>query len=166
MNLLIVRHAIAFERDAKRWPDDRARPLRPEGISRARRAAAGLKHWADRPQLLLTSPLTRAKQTAEILTQNAEWPRAVECPALAPGEPPESALDALRGHGGSEVIAVVGHQPGLGELIAACLPGSAQAQAFELRKFGVALLSFEGVPRSGTATLRWLLAPKLLRALR
>ena len=159
-----MRHAIAFERDPKRWPDDRIRPLTPEGISRARQAAKGLKRLFDRPQSLLTSPLTRAKQTAEILTGFAGWPSALECAALSPGESPEAALEALRAQR-HKTIALVGHQPSLGELMAACIPGHALARSFELRKFGVALLSFDGVPRAGQATLRWLLSPKLLRAL-
>ncbi len=165
MDLLIVRHAIAFERDAKRWPDDRARPLTSEGAARGRQAAKGLKRLVDRPQRLLTSPLTRATQTAEILTQFAGWPTALDCPALAPEEPPEAALEALRSQP-QKLIAIVGHQPGLGQLIAACVPGAVQPQAFELKKFGVALLSFDGAPRAGRAALHWLLAPKLLRTLR
>ena len=165
MDLLIVRHAIAFERDAKRWPDDRIRPLTSEGGTRARQAAKGLKRLVDNPQRVLTSPLTRAKETAEILAQFAGWPTALDCPALCPEEPPEAALEALRAQP-EKLIAVVGHEPGLSRLIAACMPGAVQPQAFELKKFGVALLSFDGAPRPGRAALKWLLAPKLLRALR
>ena len=76
MELLIVRHAIACEGDAKRWPDDGARPLSPRGVLRARRAAAGLKKLAVRPVRVLVSPLVRTQQTAAILTQYAGWPRA------------------------------------------------------------------------------------------
>jgi phosphohistidine phosphatase SixA len=60
---------------------------------------------------------------------------------------------------------VVGHQPGLGRLLAACLPGG-EAAAFELRKMGVALLSFQGSARPGRGRLVWLLPPKILRAAR
>lgn len=165
MDLLIVRHAIAFERDSKRWPDDSERPLTAEGIARARQAAKGLERLVDRPRRLLTSPLTRARQTAEILTEFAGWPKALDCPALSQGQSPEAALEALRAQP-QKLIAVVGHQPGLGQLIAACLPGAAKSQAFELKKFGVALLSFDGAPRAGHASLCWLLAPKLIRAAR
>lgn len=165
MDLLIVRHAIAFERDANRWPDDRKRPLTPEGTARARQAAKGLKRLVDTPQHHLTSPLTRAKQTADILTEFASWPAPVDCPALSPDESPEAALEALRA-GSRDLVAIVGHQPGLSELIAACLPGASQPKAFEIKKFGVALLSFDGPPRAGHAALRWLIAPRLLRASR
>lgn len=165
MKLMIVRHAVAFERDPKRWPDDRTRPLTPEGALRARRAAQGLKRVADRPARLLTSHLTRSVQTAAILTAVARWPRALECAALTPEGSPEAVLKALQGQP-DDLIAIVGHQPALGRLIARCLPGEARPQAFELKKFGVALLSFDGVPCAGGATLGWLLTPGLLRALR
>jgi phosphohistidine phosphatase len=69
MELLIVRHAIACERDTRRWPDDGARPLSPRGVVRARRAAAGLKKLELRPVRVLASPLVRTQQTAAILTQ-------------------------------------------------------------------------------------------------
>lgn len=165
MDLLVIRHAIAFGRDADRWPDDRKRPLTAEGTARARQAAKGLERLVDRPQCLLTSPLTRAKQTAQILTEFARWPIALDCPALSPREPPEAALEALRAES-HNLIAIVGHQPGLGELIAASMPGSTRPKAFDLKKFGMALLSFDGAPRAGQAVLRWLLAPSLLRTSR
>ena len=95
MDLLIVRHAIAFDRDHRRWREDAARPLSPAGIRRARKAAAGLKKLTARPQRLLTSPLLRAKQTAQILTDVAGWPAAEEVPELSPGEPVPGVL-ALR----------------------------------------------------------------------
>ena len=88
MELLIVRHAIAFERNPERWPDDGARPLSPRGVMRARRAAAGLKKLAVRPVRVLASPLVRTQQTAAILTQYAGWPRALLCPLLLPGGSP------------------------------------------------------------------------------
>lgn len=85
MDLLIIRHAIAFERDRHRWRQDAERPLSPAGMRRARKAAAGLKQLTKRPQRLLTSPLVRARQTAQILTEVAGWPAAEEIPELAPG---------------------------------------------------------------------------------
>ena len=65
MDLLIVRHAIAFERNPKRWPDDGERPLSPEGMRRARKAAAGLKRIANRPVRVLTSGLLHERVSAE-----------------------------------------------------------------------------------------------------
>jgi phosphohistidine phosphatase len=167
MDLLIVRHAIAFDRNARRWPDDGERPLSPEGMVRARKAAAGLKQVADRPQCVLSSPLVRAKQTAAILTEFAGWPKATECPALAPDEPPERVFAALAAQK-EKIVAVVGHQPGLGRLLAACLPtqmrGGVNPQGFELKKMGAALISFNGTPRAGRGVLNWFVPPRILRA--
>ena len=120
MELLIVRHAIACEGDAKRWPDDGARPLSP---------------------------------------------RALPSPLLLPGGSPKELL-ALLARTRGQRLAVVGHQPDLGRLIAVCLPGSAASAAFELRKMAVALIVFHGSPRTGHGELRWLVPPKLLRAVR
>ena len=167
MDLLIVRHAIAFERNARRWPDDAERPLSPEGMARARKAAAGLEQVAERPQCLLSSPLLRAQQTAAILTEFAGWPKATECAELAPDERPDKVFAVLAARK-EKIVAVVGHQPGLGRLLAACLPtqvrGSVNPRAFELKKMGAALVSFSGTPRAGGGVLNWFVPPRILRA--
>jgi phosphohistidine phosphatase len=166
LELLIVRHAIAFPRDGKRWPDDTERPLTMEGIKRARRAAAGLKRIATRPALVLTSPLVRARDTAALFTQAAHWPEAQESDALTPGASPEATLEALRRSGArAECIAVVGHQPHLGRLLALCLRGGARAEAFELKKSAVVCVHFEGPPRASHGMLEWSLSPRILRTL-
>jgi phosphohistidine phosphatase len=165
MDLLIVRHAIAYDRDRARWHDDAERPLSPAGIRRARKAAVGLKELTARPGRLLTSPLVRARQTAKILTDLAGWPEAEEIPQLSPGEPVLAVL-ALLARDRSKVVAVVGHQPGLGELLAACLLGGGGALPIEMKKNAVACVSFEGKPRAGHAALKWLATPRMLRALR
>jgi phosphohistidine phosphatase len=165
MELLLVRHAIACERNAKRWPDDGERPLSPQGIFRARRAAAGLKQIAPRPVRVLTSPLQRTLQTAAILAQVAGWPKASPCPLLLPGSAPRELL-ALLARAHDDRVALVGHQPDLGRLLGACLPGEVGSAAFEFRKMGVALVAFHGEPRASRGELRWLIPPKLLRALR
>jgi phosphohistidine phosphatase len=165
MDLLIVRHAIAFDRDRHRWHDDADRPLSPAGMRRARKAAAGLKKITQRPQRLLSSPLVRARQTAQILTEVAGWPAAEEVFELSPDEPALAVL-ALLGEDRSGVTAVVGHQPGLGHLLAACLLGGGGALAIEMKKNAVACVSFRGRPRAGQAALAWLATPRMLRALR
>lgn len=161
--LFLVRHAIAFERDTKRWPDDAARPLTEEGIRRARRAAAGAKRVLERPELVLTSPLVRARDTAAVFTQAAGWPKAEECEVLAPGKSQEAVLETLRRKGAkAECIAVVGHQPALGQLLALCLAGI-RTQAFEIKKGAIVCLRFEGSLRPGQAMLTALLPSRVLR---
>ena len=163
MQLLIVRHAIAFEPDARRWPDDGLRPLSRRGAGRAAPAARGLKRLAPAPLRVWVSPLRRTRQTAAILTRFADWPEGEECVQLLPGAAPEALLAALA-RAPEKCLAVVGHQPGLGRLIGACLPGRAHPGAFELKKMGAALLHFPGAARAGGGTLLWLLPPRILRA--
>ncbi|MEA3138886.1 MAG: phosphohistidine phosphatase [Gammaproteobacteria bacterium] len=165
MDLLIIRHAIALDRDRYRWREDAARPLSPAGIRRARKAAEGLKKLTSRPQRLLTSPLVRAKQTAQILTDVAGWPAAEVVSELSPGEPALAVIELLaKDH--SKLTAVVGHQPGLGHLLAACMLGGGGSLRIELKKNAVACVSFNGKPRAGQAELKWLATPRMLRALR
>jgi len=163
MELLVVRHAIAFERNAQRWPDDAERPLSPKGIARARKAAVGLRRITQSPTRVLTSPFLRTRQTAALLTRFARWPKAAPCAQLRPGTSPERLFAFLAGVE-TERIAVVGHQPDLSRLIAACLPGDAGSAAFEFRKMSVGLIDFPGAARAGHGELIWLLPPRVLRA--
>jgi phosphohistidine phosphatase len=164
MQLLLVRHAIACERDARRWPDDAERPLSPRGIARARKAAQGLKRLGPRPARVLSSPLLRTRQTARILRESASWPEATACAQLRPGVPAEEFLGLLA-RAGVECVAAVGHEPGLSELLTTCLGTGADA-AFGFRKMGAALLSFRGGARAGRARLVWFVPPRVLRAAR
>ena len=131
---------------------------------RARRAAAGLKKLGLRPVRVFTSPLERTRQTAAILAQYGGWPKAITAPQLLPGASPQQLL-ALLARTPGQRLAIIGHQPDLSRVIAACLPGSPAGAAFELRKMSVALISFRGPPRAGQGELRWLLPPKVLRAI-
>ncbi|HTO45207.1 MAG TPA: phosphoglycerate mutase family protein [Burkholderiales bacterium] len=164
MELLLVRHALAFERNARRWPDDGERPLSPRGIARAQRAAAGLKRLTEPPGRVLTSPLQRTLQTAAILTRHAHWPRAEPCNALLPGSAAEELL-ALLARMSSARIAAVGHEPDLGEFLGTCL-GAAGRGLFTFRKMGVAAVEFRGRPGPGRGRLLWFVAPRVLRAAR
>jgi phosphohistidine phosphatase len=160
-----VRHAIACERNAKRWPDDAERPLSPRGVMRARQAAAGVRRLVPRPLRVLSSPFLRARQTASILSQFAGWPAASACPQLVPDSPLVTLFGVLARARESR-IALIGHEPDLGRLLGRCLPGETGGAGFELRKMGIALLAFHGPARPGRGELLWLLPPKALRAVR
>jgi len=163
VELLLLRHAIAFERNPRRWPDDGNRPLSPRGTERGRQAALGVRRLLKRPQRVLVSPLLRTRETAAILTRFAGWPRAAVCEQLRPGTPPEELLAELARVRAPQV-AVVGHEPDLSELLTICL-GARSRGAFALRKSGVAVVEFSGRPAAGRGRLVAFLPPKLLRAL-
>jgi phosphohistidine phosphatase len=161
--LLVVRHAIAFPKDAGRWPDDAKRPLTARGRRRFRDATAGLRRLTAAPDVVLTSPYVRARETADILARRAEWPEARDCPELEPGVHPKEILKRLRATPGAR-IAVVGHEPHLGHLLALSLAGDENELSVELKKGGVGLISFPDDVRPGAACLLWLATPRLLRA--
>lgn len=164
VEVIVVRHAIAFERDRRRWPDDALRPLTPAGKRRFRKAARGLRQWSPRVDAVLSSPFMRARQTADLLTQFAGWPAAIECSALVPGTPPSRLVARLRRTRG-QCVAVVGHEPHLSAFISACLTEKLKVD-LRLRKGGVAHLTFGRSVETGSGTLAALLPPRVLRAIR
>ena len=163
MEIYLVRHAAAFERDPDRWPDDSQRPLTSEGQEDFRLAARGLARMASRVDAILSSPYRRAWRTAEILSELDSWPAPEPLPVLEPTLPPEKAALALEDYAGS--VAVVGHRPGLHELTAYLLTGDRNGMEIGIKKCGVACIGFDGAVEPGAGELCWLLTPKALRSL-
>ena len=160
MKLLILRHAIAV---ASGTPDidDEARPLTPRGRRRFRKAAKGLARILPRPDALFTSPLPRATETAAIAAK--AWGRVtpIEDPRLA-SHHPEDVLPDLAAHGEHALVAIVGHEPDLSELLGRLVGGAGSRLAF--KKGGAALVEIDG-ETPGIGRLMWFLPPRLLRRL-
>jgi phosphohistidine phosphatase len=159
MDLVIVRHAIALE-PGTAGMTDAERPLSPEGEKRFRKAARGLARIADPPEFLFTSPLLRARQTAEIAA--GAWGVALtEAPVLGGGSVAEIRR-WLSEHAASERIAIVGHEPTLSGLLA-FLIHSDSAEAIDFKKGAAALVAMDAGGARGV--LRWFASPRLLREL-
>ena len=165
IDVFLVRHAIAENRDQSRWPDDSVRPLTPEGEQRFRRAARGLRRIVPDVDLVLSSPYTRAWHTAEILNEEAGWPRPERCEALEAVRGPDDVVEALRQQSDRASVALVGHEPQLSSLASILVAGDEHVVMFDKKKGGVAFLSFPGDPAPGEAILRWWVPPKILRLL-
>jgi phosphohistidine phosphatase len=161
----LVRHAVAFERDPARWPDDGKRPLSPQGEARFRVAARGLKRIVPSVDVVLSSPFARAWRTAELLAEVIGWPAPEPQPALEAGQRVTRAVGALRSYADRQSVAVVGHEPNLSELAAHLLAGAEHDLAIEVKKGGVVCLGLDGAVRANSAWLRWSVSPKILRAL-
>jgi phosphohistidine phosphatase len=161
--LYFVRHGLAEERgDA--WPEDAKRPLTGEGMSRMRKAARGLARLGVSVEVVLTSPLVRARQTAEIVAGELDpRPSLVNVDSLAPDGSYAAVVADLEKHARKTRIALVGHEPMMGEL-AARLIGS--RHPIEFKKGAVCRIDVEDLPPAGPADLRWMLTPKILRALK
>jgi phosphohistidine phosphatase len=161
--VFLIRHAFADHADPRRWPDDAERPLTPEGADRFRIAARGLGRLVADVDAVLSSSWSRAWQTAELLHEEAGWPEPVRCEPLEPGHSLHEVIEELHGRHGT--VALVGHEPGLSRLASLLCSGSEDAVRMELKKGGVILLDVYGPLEPARAILRWVLAPKILRAL-
>lgn len=161
----MVRHAVAHKRNAERWPDDSERPLTPEGEERFREATRGLLEIVPNVTAVLSSPFARSWRTAEILSE-VGWPEPVACKELEPEYPPHKVVAVLEGYAEhfAQSVAVVGHGPGLHEMVSYLLTGDAGGARIRIKKGGVVCLRFEDEPDA--ASLRWLLTPKVLRTTR
>lgn len=180
MRLLLIRHAIAQDRDAFRERsglEDGKRPLREKGRARMKEAARGLRRYAGEVRQFATSPYVRAASTARIVVKRAGFPHPVEVAALLPDSHPREFLvwldqARLEGTGSGigsadnpssrSIVAAVGHEPHLSRLIAWCVTGR-EAPLGELKKGGACLLRFDSEVSSGQAVIEWLLKAGQLR---
>jgi len=159
MQLLLLRHGKAEDRSAA--GTDFARELEEKGHEQARHAARVLKAADMLPDIVLTSPLVRARQTADTFTEAAGMPGPVIQPWLSCGMSPETALSELTAFPDFERIMIVGHEPDFSHLIEHCL--GTTAMSIEVRKGS--LTCIELLPPSPRAILRFLLPHKLAKHL-
>lgn len=166
MKLVIVRHADAGDAEAfaKTGKPDTLRPLSPKGRKQMKEAAEGLRSLVADCDVIATSPLTRAVQTAAIVAKSYEDATETTTDTLVPGTHPEEFERWLASQGSAEVVMAVGHEPHLGQLATWLMTGQIESR-IEFRKGGACLLEFEDDVKHGEATLRWLMGPKELAAL-
>jgi phosphohistidine phosphatase len=161
--LYLIRHGLAEER-GERWPDDAKRPLTEEGMSRMRKQARGLARLGVTMDVVLTSPLVRARQTAEIVAAALDpRPHVTAIESLAPDASYQALVADLEKHARKTRVALVGHEPGIGEL-AARLIGA--RQPMEFKKGAVCRIDVGALPPGGPGALRWFLTPGIMRSIR
>jgi phosphohistidine phosphatase len=161
MDLLIVRHAHAGSREefAKTSQPDELRPLTTKGVHDMKEVARGLRRIVPTIDLVVSSPLVRARQTADIVADEYGV-EIVESATLRPDEEFESFVSWARSETTGDVIAAVGHEPHLSGLVAYLIGESGDAR-IDLKKSGAGLLRFEGQLKRADGTLRWLLTPSI-----
>lgn len=162
MNLYIVRHAIAVDREDFEGKDDSQRPLTNRGRRKMKKIARGLRQLGVKFDMILSSPYVRARETAEILA--AEY-KMKEEPVLSEKLVPPGDFDQLideinaASHGGS--LAIVGHEPMLSEFVSFLALGG-PGLAVTMKKGGVCCLSADNFGKGQRATVEWLLTPGIL----
>lgn len=158
LNLILMRHGIAeplgpgISRDADR-------PLTDKGRERTRQMARAALEWCGPPDSIWSSPLLRARQTAEIVGRLAG--RSVDSVTeLRPGGDPVKLLLRIRADNCGSIW-LTGHMPDLSILAAVCLTG--QPEPFlDFKKAGLALIRFRSLPAPGTGELEALIQPSYI----
>lgn len=157
MKLYLLRHATAHDIAAS----DAARELTKAGRDEARIAGAALKKLGATLDRVLTSPLVRARQTAELAAAAAGFAGQIEVVAeLENGHTTAEWLRAIRTGGADPRVLVVGHMPDLAGHLAVLL-GARDAEHFALGKGSLACVELEAW-RAGAGQLRWLMRQKQL----
>ena len=162
--IYILRHGIAVERGASSFMSDASRPLTGEGIEKMGKAALGMKALGVNPDWILSSPLIRTKQTAEIVGSALGLSKKVRlCDELAPGMDFKKLIEILRNdYPNSEAVMLIGHEPDLSALISFLVSGKA-AVWIHFRKGALCRLDLEeGLQYGACASLEWLLTAKHL----
>jgi phosphohistidine phosphatase len=162
MELYVVRHGIAIDREDPKCPPDPERYLTEEGIEKTKRVAAAVAALGASPDLLLSSPYVRAMQTAEIFASALDYSKQKirQTDLLLPGTEPLLLFRELAKDKHTSTLFVFGHAPQLDDIIAAAL--GSKHHITSLKKAGVALVELKRVsPPNGQ--LVWLATPKVLR---
>ena len=160
LELYLIRHGVAAER-GEDYPDDSKRPLTGSGMSKLRKEAKALNALEVGFDLIITSPLVRTKQTAEVISETLNGkPPVTTSDSLAPAGTPAAVMQELARHMRKARIALVGHEPNLGEL-AARLIGA--RSPIEFKKGAICRIDFEIMPPKSLGQLQWFLTPRMLR---
>ena len=162
MELYIIRHAWAEQRDDEQWPDDGERPLTKAGRQRFARVVEQLALRGVAPEVVATSPLARCVETTQVLVDGLdEMPEVVQLDELLPGSDLQGLIEFTAGQidrAGS--VAWVGHAPDVSLLTAELIGGAGGWIRFA--KGSVAAIRFLGLPAAGNGELRWLATAKVL----
>jgi len=163
--LYIMRHGIAVTRGSAAFSDDSKRPLTPQGKQKMREIAKGLSRIGSRPDWIVTSPLVRAVETAEIVAEVMGNNVPVDfCEALKPAGSAEGLIAFIAKRPNRKRVMVVGHEPDLSEM-AARLIGAGRHANLAFKKGGCCLITFDEFPPTSPGQLVWWLTPRLMRKL-
>ena len=144
MELLLLRHAEA----ASAGPKDELRPLTDVGRRNAELVGRGLVRLDLVPELVLFSPVLRARQTADALVGGfgGQRPGLEERSGLGPGATPAEVMKLLQGVGDRRRVLLVGHQPDMGRLLSFVVSGGSMELEFALRPGTVCVAEIDSIP--------------------
>ena len=166
MHIYVIRHAEAQPLGQKNAFDDERRSLTSEGRDRMRGGAKGLGALGVEPDLIMTSPLARALETAEIVAAalGVNKKEIVHTDNLKPGASADELFSEIKKCSGVEAVALVGHEPDLSGIISRILQGQGRIPV-DLKKGGACCLNVTETVPTLRGSLVWLLTLKHLRML-
>ncbi len=166
MKLYLLRHGIAVDRLSGEITSDWQRPLTNEGQEETKQVAAGLKKLGVKADLIVTSPLIRAKQTAQIVLDTLAKDNEIQITeALAPGGTASDLYKFLSPFNQKENIFLVGHEPDMGRL-AGILLWTGPELYIPFKKAGICRIDIVDIPPTSPGVLKWFLTPKILCAIK
>lgn len=164
MKLYLLRHGIAADLGAAGCSRDADRPLTPKGKRRVRAIAAALKRLGVKPDLILTSPYLRARQTAGIVAEMLRAKGRLKlCSHLIPSGGIRHLIEFIRqAEPEADALLLVGHEPYLSSLASLLVSGN-PSSTLTLKKGGICLLKVRELTQGRCATVEWLLTPRQMR---
>ena len=163
MEIYILRHAPAVKRGTAEYPND-DRPLTKDGTQKMKLGSAGIRNVVRSVDIILTSPLIRALDTAKIAAKALKYKhRILSCKELLPGVPTNDLVHYLTKFKQSAKLLIVGHEPGLSLTVSALLGSS--KPLIELKKGAMCRIDASELPLKEPGKLIWHLTPKQLRGL-
>lgn len=163
MEIFLLRHAPAGVPDPKRYSNDSQRPLTPDGIKKMKGVARAMRELKLKFDLILSSPLERAKGTAEIVAREFKQNRDLKFTEhLTPNGDAEILIERLASlYDRPRRVLLVGHEPHLSRLAGVLVAGS-DAPGLKLKKGGLCKLTVRRLRYEACAELEWVLTPKLM----
>ena len=163
MDLYLLRHGKA-EPYGQAYPSDHLRPLMEKGKRRTKRSVKGMKAADVNVDLIVSSPILRARQTAEIVHDGLGIKKPIEySDSLASGSV-TGVMSAIQAYYSYDGVMLVGHEPTLSELISTMSSGMYHV-AFNLKPGGLCKLRVDTARIAQSATIEWFVTPKQLVAM-
>ncbi len=160
MIIYFLRHASAGQSRLNPVLDAK-RPLDKEGIEQCRYVGRWLAAMDTHVDLILSSPLKRATQTAALVGNEIAYEQKIELtPALQPGADYESFRKLLQKVSGLDAVMLVGHNPGMSRFLSMLITGGLSDWAIEMKKGSVARVEVS----SKHSMLNWLITPRLVKS--
>ena len=164
LELYLIRHGVAAER-GEEYPDDSKRPLTSEGIARLRKEAQGARRARTSASIRSSRARScaRGRRPTSLPRSLKAKPAVANTDALAPAGTPAAVMQELGKHMRKARIALVGHEPNMGELAARLIGARTAARVQEGRRSAASTSTV--FPPKGNGALRWFITPKMLRKL-